>query len=88
MANTNVTSTLEWDIHDAREKAEKESARHVKRRRLKLSPELTDGDHFAIVTSYRDIDLSAFWGGAEVGQMATITLVEMTDAEVEALTDT
>jgi len=61
--------------------------KNVKRRRLKLSPELTDGDHFAIVTSYRDIDLSAFMGGAEVGQTATITLVEMTDAEVEALSD-
>jgi hypothetical protein len=63
--------------------------KQVKRMRLKLSPELADGDHFAIVTNPKQVvdNLVEFMEGCEVGTTATITLVEMTDAEVDALPD-
>ena len=86
MVSADVMSTREWEMRDAREKAEKEAQRNIKRRRLKLSPELADGDHFAIVTDPK-VDLSEFLHGGEVGWRGTVEIVEMTDAEVEALPD-
>jgi len=61
-----------------------------KRKRLRLDPDLADGQHWTVHTTPDDalVELFRMWmEQAEPGESVTITLVEMTDAEVEALPD-
>lgn len=57
-----------------------------KKRRYRLPPSLADGDHYIIVDT-KEAVLSAMkaWLDEEFDEYALVRVVEMTDAEVEAL---
>ena len=63
-----------------------------KRKRLKLDPDLADGQHWTVYDpdekrSPLEEQLRAWLEEARPGETLTIEAVEMTDAEVEALPD-
>lgn len=63
---------------------------HKPKRRLKLDPNLADGQHWTIHDrpDATLMELIQLWmDEATVGESIEITLVEKTDAEVEALPD-
>ena len=68
----------------------------MKKLRFKLSPELCDGEHWTIANTTEDaVEMVAMWcesqlhevssGVADMDEEATISLVMMSDEEVEAL---
>lgn len=87
--NTDFKTTREWEMHYVRENSEREKDKHVKKIRLKLSPELSDGVHFSIIKNPKQIieHITEFMQECKVGSIATIELVEMTDDEVDTLSD-
>lgn len=69
---------------------EVQPAEQPKRPRLKLDPNLADGQHWTIhdEPDAALLELLRLWmSSATVGESIEIELVEMTDSEVEALPD-
>lgn len=70
--------------------AEARASDGPKKPRFKLSPELSDGDHWTIVSKAQAMELVGMWLDYHkdaVGESCQIEIVAMTDAEVEALPD-
>ena len=67
-----------------------------KKLRMKLSPELADGDHWTIADTPEELlhAVTAWWGEMStglhdnvIGESFTVEVISMTDEEVKALPD-